>query len=342
MLSDYNKLFIKLSFFLIVILVPLVCFNYMIDPFGYFRTNFSQQQGEPNQHFIKMKMLISKKIIRNSFIFGSSRVGKIYTFDNSRLGGYYNMVYAEGVPFEHLQDIKILLRHGVKIKNILIGVDNISYLVAPKLHLNDPMKEPYPDEKYLRGFICLKYLLSPRSVFSYRSIGHRSSFSVNYDIYKSGSPIVIGKDDWVEKNTSVHVADKKFLFPAWESSYKPRVSSTISEIKSIKNICDSNSINLILFVNPMHEVTYRKQNIDIYFQFLRKLAEISDYYDFSGINKITTNNYYYYETSHYRPIVGDMIVNRIFEAKPSTDFGYFVTSRNIEVHLTKLRGELSK
>jgi hypothetical protein len=62
------------------------------------------------------------------------------------------------------------------------------------------------------------------------------------------------------------------------------------------------------------------------------------YYDFSGLNSITTNNYYYYETSHFRPVVGDMMLNIMFqtpEIEVPGDFGFRVSSVNVDTHLKK-------
>lgn len=38
---------------------------------------------------------------------------------------YYNMSYPHGVPQEWLEDLKLLLAHGVTIKQVLIGLDDI-------------------------------------------------------------------------------------------------------------------------------------------------------------------------------------------------------------------------
>lgn len=45
-----------------------------------------------------------------------------------------------------------------------------------------------------------------------------------------------------------------------------------------------------MFVNPIHLLTYRATNLDEFDEFKRKLADITSYYDFSGVNDITTNN----------------------------------------------------
>ena len=64
--------------------------------------------------------------------------------------------------------------------------------------------------------------------------------------------------------------------------------------------------------------------------------------DFRGLSlKLLLN---YYEESHYRFRVGDMIIDRIFGmAKSSPDgFGILVTAQNVEQHLEKQKSDLDK
>jgi hypothetical protein len=74
--------------------------------------------------------------------------------------------------------------------------------------------------------------------------------------------------------------------------------------------------------------------------FVKQLAEISPFWDFTGYNSITTDDRNYYEWSHYRVTVVKYILARVFN-DPSVDvpddFGVFVTQDNIEAHLEKLR-----
>jgi len=93
-------------------------------------------------------------------------------------------------------------------------------------------------------------------------------------------------------------------------------------------------------MNPIHKVSYLANNLDFYFEFLKKLSTISDFYDFGGINKITTNNYFYYETSHYRPIIGNAIsrfiqYNQGIDSVP--DFGHYITKQNIDARIDELK-----
>jgi hypothetical protein len=76
-----------------------------------------------------------------------------------------------------------------------------------------------------------------------------------------------------------------------------------------------------------------------YLDFIRQLADIWPFWDFSGYNSVTADDRNYYEWSHYRVTVAKYILARVFN-DPSVavpdDFGVFVTKDNIEAHLSEL------
>lgn len=120
------------------------------------------------------------------------------------------------------------------------------------------------------------------------------------------------------------------------------MEQALRDLRDIRQLADRHGIDLIFFIHPIHVVTYLDNNLEEFDEFKRRLARITAYYDFSGVNEITTNNYYYYETSHYRPIVGDMILARLFPESAGNcrsapmPFGVQVTSDNVESHLARL------
>ena len=105
-------------------------------------------------------------------------------------------------------------------------------------------------------------------------------------------------------------------------------------------MCDANGIELVIFTNPMHVLTYEKAVENGYRDFLSGLAQVTDFYNFSGINDITTNNDNYLETSHYMPQVGDRMLDVMFKGRADErlleqGFGYRVTCGNCEEFLRK-------
>ena len=67
-------------------------------------------------------------------------------------GDYYNMNYSEGLPGEHLDDIKVLLEKKIPIRNIVIGLDNFSYIMRPDDHRGQIMRHPYDLSFFERVF----------------------------------------------------------------------------------------------------------------------------------------------------------------------------------------------
>ncbi len=75
-------------------------------------------------------------------------------------------------------------------------------------------------------------------------------------------------------------------------------------------------------------------------QFERGLAKLTDFYDFSGLNSITRDAYNFYNPSHFRLPIGDLMIARMLGDKTvpvPSDFGVLVTSENVETHLQHLK-----
>ncbi len=143
---------------------------------------------EPNQNYLKTEYIIRHPNKYDSFIFGSSRVGKI----NPKLftnGNYYNMTYSEGLPYEHLLNIKLFLKNNVKIKNIIIGIDDFSYEIDPKSHFTDTMRKPHylaSGESFLNFYNFYRKIKISSAFNVYKQIGN----SQYYDINNTGMPIL--------------------------------------------------------------------------------------------------------------------------------------------------------
>lgn len=304
--------------------------NYIFDTSGLFQQDFSKKRIEPNQHFVKVRYILENPEKYDAFCFGSSRVGNIDLLKINNGMRYYNMTYSEGLPAEWLSDLEIFLRHGVSVKQVMIGLDEFSFRVAPDTHKAQWLRIPYTEDDKVKAY--LSYLLKkPEKPVK---VGDKGSI---YDIYDSGRPLHPEPDAEIEANVERHLNDEKFTKPVGYQGN--RIEKTMAELAALKTLCEKNNIELIVFINPINAVTYRSTNLSEFNDFKRQLAALTDYYDFSGLNEITTNNYYYYETSHYRPLVGDKIVNRIFH-QDSSDFGELVTKDTVETHIRRLEAQV--
>lgn len=59
---------------------------------------------------------------------------------------YYNMTYSEGLPQEWLEDIELFLKHGVCIRQVILGLDDFSFRVNPQDHHSQELRLRYTNE----------------------------------------------------------------------------------------------------------------------------------------------------------------------------------------------------
>ncbi|MDO4499736.1 MAG: hypothetical protein Q4B60_00510 [Erysipelotrichaceae bacterium] len=327
-----KKFVTKVLLFTLILGVISIAFSYAIDPFNVFHSlNIKDNGVEPNKNYIKMNYILNNPDKFDSFVFGSSRVGNIHV-NNIWGQTAYNMTYSEGTPKEALENVKTLIKNDIYPKNIYLGVDSLSYTIDPDSH-NSASNAPY--ELSINNplkFYSL-YIDPAMSLESYLNIISKHEFddSYAYRFYEFG-----WNSDYGQEASKY---DFENVEPSIGNSY--RLEETINEIKELKELCDSNNIKLTVFTNPMHYVTY-EASLDLnYFEFLRQLAEVTEFCNFSGYNDITTDNSYWIDNSHYNAEVSDMVLectcfHAYYPYLYEQGFGQWVNSDNIESFINLL------
>lgn len=326
-----KKFISKIALFSIFCASLIVGISISIDPYNVFHLNNVRDNGiEPNKNFIKMNYILSNPQKYDSLLFGSSRVGSIHTdkIDNEHC---YNMTYSEGIPAEHLDNIKTLIKNNVPIKKIYMGLDTLSYNIDPLAHQKEPMRASY---EYLRShpldFLSF-YLDSSTALSSLEtSKAHVPQENLNELLYSYGW--------WCEYN-AVQKLNPDTAYSIIGPSYC--LDETLATIAEIVTICENANIELIVFTNPMYYVTYDDSLNYNYLEFIERLASITNFYNFSGINDITLNADNYTDSSHYNAEVGDLMIDCMCHQKCddslySQGFGVYVTSENVDYILSLL------
>jgi hypothetical protein len=280
-----------------------------------------------------MKFILENPDKFDSFIFGSSRVNFIDP-DNIRQAKYYNMTYSSGIPVDHYYDIKVMLDNGVNIKNLLIGIDYISFFENNEAH--DLLRKKYPVgfpdkiEFYKDYIFYIPDLIFVKKTFIKDMTSDRSK------VYTKGILVYPDKDSVITNSPQQFIVNNKFSYPISLRYVNSNIDKAINEISKIVNIAHENHINITFFINPTHHITYLNLRLDDYFYALEKLSEITEYYDFSGLNSIAVDNLKFYETSHFSKGVGNLIIAKMFnQPEPAIpeDFGRYVTKANIKEHI---------
>lgn len=340
-----KKFFIMFISVLLVIFGSILLLNVLVDPFGLFfdvykwdSYNFTQ-----NPRTAKINYIDKNKDKFNSYIVGSSGCGSIKVDTINKYSGdtYYNSFYYGSDLMDTYNTIKYL-SETAKPKNILLG---INYNTAMFFDIgDDEMNKRMPAKvsgKNLFDFYTSYLFANPRyALDKINSVKEDSFFQKSFDVFISET----GNYDKGLRDTE-NIGDyNSYLDKPAYNVFKayPKANKELIEIENflkymnkIKELCIEKSINLQTVVFPIYWEDFDNYKIDELEKFYRSLSSITDFWDFSK-STISTDARYFYDSSHFRNSVGDMMLAKIYnddELYKPEDFGYHVNSQNIDVFI---------
>lgn len=335
-----KKFFYVFASFVIGISAAIASFNYCIDRLGVFRGENKEELETLNGRFVKMKYLLTNHNHDkyDSYLWGSSRIMKMDTFVTGQKT--YNMGDSLEFPQDCLEQIKILLHQGVRIKTVYLGIDDYTYVtdrgsIMSELHRRDYKENLGENWKYYAEVLFsvdlvkteIKDLTHPKASGKVL-LTQNGTYYVPYNV-----------EHLIEEDPDKHIRDGKFSKP----TYLPfkgaeKFDQCLNSIKEIKILCDENGIQFVPFFNPQHMTTYLNDDMELMNRFKKELVKISPFWDFSGVNYVTSNNYFWYETSHPRAFICDKILDTVSGQNQMTwvpDFGVYVTEENVDAFCEK-------
>jgi hypothetical protein len=343
--------------FIFVFVAIIISFNLGEDTYGVRKSLFAFDTDKDichrfypeaiNQHIFNPEYIYRHPDRFDSFIFGSSRVAVI---DPAKIndGHFYNMSYSQGLPSEHLAIIKSFLGKGIKIKTVMIGLDEFCFSASAEEHKNQLIRIMHPDISGQRRVdIFFLYFFRKPNLFEAASAKNELLHE------KREGGFILDKNGlnlgWLNKEKIINAVQRPIFsgqMPLYAPIRYPRqeVDRSIKDIQELVSLSKINNFSLILFFNPINTRLYLN-HADQLMSIKERLAQITDYYDFSGFNSVTTNDLNYYEESHYRYLVGDLMIERIFDQNNSAiplDFGFWITKKNIHRHIENQKRELAR
>lgn len=354
---NYSKWLKITTLFTAFLLALIIALNIAIDTYGVYLSLFNINKNKEinyavflaglNKHIYNPELIFRNPDRFDSFLFGTSRVQVI---DTSKIttGHFYNMSYPQGIPAEHLAIIKTFLNKGIKIKNVIIGLDEFSF--TSRMHerenqllfiMHSVVSGKSPATIFLKYFFRLPHPFELSYGFKYLI---KNNGGLNSKINNVGLNL-----GWLNKEKEF-AASGNPLFLNEAFVYSPfifnqqLVNEVFSQIDEVKVLALKNNFSLIIFFNPIRAQRYATYASGL-FPIKEELAKHTNFYDFSGFNSVTANNFNYYDDQHYRYLVGDMIVKRIFgygNINVPEDFGVLMTKKNVKEHIEKEKLELNR
>lgn len=198
-------------------------------------------------------------------------------------------------------------------------------------------------------------------------------YAINGQIYDNDKLFNLAELDWEDNahkafmaHAGYYTAKKYFIGKDREYYFKDKDSgnSPVEEFRKIVQLCNDNNIELVVFVAPIHvwhtEVIRAIGLWPLFEQWKRELVLVLEkehsgtpynFWDFSGYNSVTSVDVpegrmrEYQDSSHYTPVVGNMVLSRVFAQDANSipvDFGRRLTANNIENVLGLIRIEQQK
>lgn len=333
--KKYNQLLL-LSFFIITILVSAV--NYFIDPFFVFRTsnifNIDRPKLNKNHRVSKIPDLKLYKNKVDAIWVGSSRTweGSNEEYEAKILKKDIQNLAMSSCTFpEAITMIENALLIHPEIKTIYWGID--FNFMGEKVNVDVTALQKIKDKNITKEeIIPLLFSLDTLNnsiVTIVKNLKQRPNINIEvieYGTEKQNNPRVYHKFEstvkkYYKESYNIYELDnEKFL----------KLKDFIKDLRQ-------KGVEVVFFVTSMHiserVLIYNTNNLDDFYTFKEKLAEIQPYYDFAIINKYTTEEikpdmFYFKDSVHTRPPLRKKISNQLF--LNNEDFGVLINKDNVK------------
>lgn len=339
------KQWIKKWFLILSLIVLLPLTNYIIDPYQIMQSKVLPYEYQISERYLKIEFLKKNHSKFDSYMFGSSRIGttKPEIIEKYLSGSkFYNFTVSSADLYDHIKHLEYFIQKDWTVKNIYLQIDinNMASYEDTRPSYGQKLHPEVIGDTLI--YYYTKYLFSvyPSSIIGKIKKNFEKRNQLEYSISK-GFWEKPEKEMEIKGNCNNYIKqEKSFNMNYTRNEKSTLINKPIDSIKKFKDLCTKYGINLILFTTPHNHNMMDTFNLDNYYNFLRKIAEISDFYNFSGYNSITNNDCNYYEWSHYRPIISEIVAARIFGDKKITvpnDFGIYITKFNVENYIRILK-----
>lgn len=332
--SNHNLL--KLLRKIVILILPILVFiviYFLTDPLKviYKYKEFKNSQIELNSGYVAWQTYLNNKdtVDYNSFILGNSccmafptKLWDKYIHSNSsiNLNANSESIYAIYKKLSRLD------YYNENIDNVLIVVDNETLRRStPSYSHTHILHKDLSNMSFFKfNFSIMKSLFRPKILISYIDYGifgkirkyMKGIITDKIDSRNNITNDIINPRELEIKKDSLnywHIHQNEF--PPKQPNKILSRSIHIEEIRllnKIKDILQKHNTNFKIVISPEYRLIKLNPND------LNTLQEIfgkSNVYDFTGKNELTDKLEYYYEESHYRPVLGDILLRKIYHSE---------------------------
>lgn len=339
---SFKKWLIVFFASLAAVCLVIMGFNAAVDPFGVFGDRIFNDYSYDmtmNPRISKIEYLKKNHSRYDSYIIGCSKTSSYSVEKLNRYYGdahFYSMLMYGGDMYDIEKTAEYIIKE-YKPKNIIINLgleETTEYNTEP-----DPIKQnlhPLVEGKPVLPFYFKYAALNPQySIDKLKNIKSRDYLMTGENIFIPETGVYnkqlrdimpIGSEEEYKAANEPEFATGDF------SEQMQSLDKCVDGVKKISDLCKEQNIDFKLILSPIYEDELRHYPAGKLAEFWTKLADVTDFYDFSGYTSpIAGDSRYYYDTYHFRNCVGDMALAFMFGDKNvylPDGFGHYTTAEN--------------
>lgn len=346
---SFRKWLLSFIAFVVMGVALLGLFNFIVDPFGVFGDRVLKWHSYNmvnNPRVAKIAYLDQHHDQFDSYIIGGSKSSSLSPeLLNDYYGDarFYSMLMYGG-DFDHYEKTLYYLIDHYDVRNIVL---HISLFELGKFgYVSSDVKERLHAKvagDSLAAFY-LKYLtLNP--TYGFDKLQGLAERRIDDFAYADFIP-EIGVYNKVKRDAE-HIDDLEVYLannPAFKDDlYKigtHAIDQNVASLQRMKDYSEANGVNIRVVTGATYDAEIeRYSGIEDVKNYWRKLAAVTDFWDFTGYTSVSSDPRHYYDRTHYRNHLGDMMLGFIFDDDHvfvPEGFGHLTTADNVEEHIARV------
>lgn len=344
---------------ILAVLLFIAGVNYYADLYGYFTyqsgdyadIDFKISESSTYCRVLKANHVLHFGDQYDAYILGGSKTGSCRTEKLQEADGYryYNLYEPHGTLTEYKTIVDFLLKH-TDAKKIIVCMNGrepnrLTYnskadvMQIPAVWKDEPQIAEYVHFLTLDVTEGLKKLWNEfrngKSDPSVNRTGGERNLDRQYGLRKADA------DSYVKKNLLNGLSRR--LNTIFTKNHKaPYYRECLNLIRQIKTECGAAGVEVQFWFNPTFLTGLNNIESTYFWNYLRDLAQITDYWIFNGYDDINLNPYNYLDPSHCGYEVSDLMIDTVAGKASYPGFGYHVTRDNVSEYLQQREADYNR
>lgn len=343
-----TRWFITLIITLLISGIIISAFNYIIDPFGVFGDRFLKWHSynmANNPRIAKIAYLDQYYENYNSYVIGGSKSSPISPAILNKYykdANFYSMLMYGGDFYDYEKTLYYII-DNYDVENIVIhmSMHEISHYNQPATAINSELSSKVTEDSLFKFYLRFLTLNLKYSFKKIEGLFRRQIDPFQYSQFRATD----GTYDKTRRDTEDLGNLEEFLekYPDFNLDL-PKVSGNaidenVESLRRMKKYCDERNISFLFITGATYYKEMEKYNIKDIIRYWKKLAKVTDFWDFTGYTYVSYDARNFYDPMHYRTSVGEMMLVKIFadnSIDSPEDFGHYTTKENVDEYLKKI------